>query len=119
MTRFVVFAILFALPSLASAEFAPVSEKDSFLSVINGRTLSNRLFGVDLAVLPNGTIQGQAQGSPITGTWSWQNGFFCREMDWDGYAIDYNCQLVELRGSDEMRFTVDQGAGRSARFKLR
>jgi len=40
-------------------------------------------------------------------------------MDWDGTAIKYNCQLVELRGSDEMRFTVDRGAGRSARFRLR
>jgi len=119
MTRFVVFAIIFAMPSLASAEFVPISDKSRFLATIEGRNLNNRLFGVDLRVLSDGTIQGEAQGWPITGTWSWQNGYFCREMDWDGTSIDYNCQLVEIRGGDELRFTVDQGAGRSARFKLR
>lgn len=111
--------LLLSLPTFALAEFSPLSDKSRFLSMIDGKTLSNRLFGVELSVLPDGTIRGEAQGWPITGTWQWQNGFFCREMDWDGYAIGYNCQLVETRGNDELRFTVDQGAGRSARFKLR
>jgi len=39
-------------------------------------------------------------------------------MDWGGYPIDYNCQLVEVRGG-AMRFTVDRGAGDSATFNLR
>jgi hypothetical protein len=33
--------------------------------------------------------------------------------------IEYNCQLVEAKGSDQVRFTVDKGDGRSASFSLR
>ncbi len=109
---------LIATPTLAAAEFVPLNDKSRFLALVNGKTLSNRFFGVNLNVMADGTIQGEAKGWPITGTWSWQSGYFCREMDWDGYEIRYNCQLVEARGSEELRFTVDQGAGRSARFKL-
>lgn len=119
MIRFVLAGVLALAPIAAFAEFAPLNDKAQFVSLVDGKTLSNRLFGISLSVLPNGTITGEAVGSPVTGTWSWQNGYFCREMDWDGYPIEYNCQLVELRGSDELRFTVDQGAGRSASFKIR
>lgn len=118
LNRVIVF-LLCMLPSLALADFQPISEKSRFLAILEGRELRNRVFGVTLDVRSNGTIIGQAQGWPVSGSWSWQDGYFCREMDWDGYAIKYNCQLVELRGTDEMRFTVDRGAGRSARFKLR
>jgi hypothetical protein len=40
-------------------------------------------------------------------------------MDWSGYEIPFNCQLVEALGDDRLRFTVDQGAGDSAEFRLR
>jgi hypothetical protein len=33
--------------------------------------------------------------------------------------IPYNCQLVEERGGEVMRFTVDRGTGDSASFRLR
>jgi hypothetical protein len=33
--------------------------------------------------------------------------------------IDYNCQLVEVSADRSMRFTVDQGKGDSATFRLR
>ncbi len=112
-------ALLIATPALAAAEFAPLSDESRFLELVEGRVLSNRLFGVELSVQRNGTIQGDAAGWDITGTWDWQDGYFCREMQWGGDPIKYNCQLVEVRGSDEMRFTVDQGRGRSASFRLR
>jgi hypothetical protein len=40
-------------------------------------------------------------------------------MDWSGYPIPLNCQLVEAKGDEEIRFTVDKGEGDSASFKLR
>ena len=33
--------------------------------------------------------------------------------------IAYNCQLVEARDGEVMRFTVDRGKGDSASFRLR
>ena len=66
----------------------------------------------------DGRIDGSAVGWDITGTWQWQDGYFCREMAWGGDPIPYNCQLVEVEGDDRIRFTVDRGAGRSAAFSL-
>jgi len=114
------FVFLFALSATpALADYRPVSDRAEFLSFMDGKRLSNRLYGITLNVTPDGAIAGTGAGWDITGTWSWQDGFFCREMSWGGDPIPYNCQLVEIRNGNEMRFTVDQGAGDSASFKLR
>lgn len=107
-----------ALPALAN-DFEPVTELSDFLSIIEGRELRLGLFGIAIRVTPDGRIDGSALGDPITGSWNWQDGFFCRELDWGGTPIPYNCQLVEVRGTGVLRFTVDQGAGDSAQFNLR
>jgi len=92
--------------------------KKKFITFISGTSLTNRLYGVTLMVSASGDISGEAFGRAINGDWTWQDGYFCREMAWGDRAIPYNCQLVEARGN-EIRFTSDQGAGDSASFKLR
>ena len=94
-----------------------MKDQATFLSLVDGKLLRNRLYGVRLNVFGNGQIQGEAVGWGITGTWSWQDGYFCREMNWGGDTIPYNCQLVEIRGNS-IRFTVDRGAGDSAAFRI-
>jgi hypothetical protein len=111
-------AALAALPAAAN-DFEPVTDLSEFLSVIEGRELRLGLFGISLKVTPDGRIDGTAMGDDVTGSWAWQDGFFCREMDWGGTPIPYNCQLVEVRGNGVIRFTVDQGQGDSAQFNLR
>lgn len=107
-----------AAPAVADS-YVPVTDQATFLSLIQGKELRNFLYGVRLNVFENGSIQGAAVGWDITGTWSWQDGYFCREMNWGGDPIPYNCQLVEASGSERVRFTVDRGAGDSASFRLR
>lgn len=108
------------LPLPAAAEgFEPVKEKDRFLDLVQDRELRIGLYNLSLNVLPDGRIDGSAMGWGITGQWTWKDGYFCREMDWSGMEIDYNCQLVEADGSEKLRFTVDQGKGDSATFRLR
>ncbi len=102
----------------AAADWQTVTDEGSFLSLLDGRQLTIRLYNLALSVMPNGQIAGGALGWDITGTWSWENGYFCREMDWGGDPIPYNCQLVEVDG-DLVRFTTDQGAGESASLRLR
>lgn len=112
--------IVTLLPGPALAEgFEPVQDESQFLQLVGGRVLRIGLYDLSLRVRPGGVIEGSAMGWAITGNWSWQDGFFCRSMDWSGTEIDYNCQLVEARGSDVLRFTVDQGSGESATFRLR
>jgi hypothetical protein len=118
--RAVVLACLLMLPLPALAEsFEPIKEKDRFLDLIQNRELRIGLYNLSLNVLPDGRIDGSAMGWDITGQWSWKDGYFCREMDWSGTPISYNCQLVEADGAEKLRFTVDQGKGDSATFRLR
>jgi hypothetical protein len=97
----------------------PIKDQATFVSLVQGKELRNFFYGVRLNVMENGHIAGAAVGWDIKGTWTWQDGFFCREMSWGGDPIPYNCQLVEARGNDRVRFTIDQGAGNSASFRLK
>ena len=110
--------LVLATPAMAD-RFEPVKDKSRFLSLVENRTLRIGLYNLSLSVLPDGRIDGSALGWKITGTWAWKDGYFCREMDWSGTPIRYNCQLVEAEGAEKLRFTVDQGKGDSATFRLR
>jgi len=99
--------------------FSAITDRTEFLSTLAGRDLRLSTYGLTLTVTADGRIEGRAIGAPVTGNWSWQGGYFCREMQWGGTEIPYNCQLVESAAPNRMRFTVDQGAGQSATFTLR
>jgi hypothetical protein len=112
----VVAAFTFALPQAAFAELKRVQDKSEFVSLVQGKTLSRPL--VRLTVSPDGNITGRGATWDVTGSWKWQDGFFCRDLNWGGDDLGYNCQAVLANGS-EMRFIADQGAGQSADFRLR
>ncbi len=111
-------ALAAALPAAAEG-FSRISDRNDFVEAVSGKELRMGLFGISLKVEEDGEIRGSALGWDVTGRGEWQDGYFCREMDWSGYPIPKNCQLVEARGGEEIRFTVDRGAGDSASFKLR
>lgn len=104
------------LPQAAMAELKRIENKSEFVQLVQGKTLSRPL--VSLTVTPDGKITGRGATWDITGSWDWKNGFFCRDMNWGGDDLGYNCLAVLANGS-EMRFIADQGAGQSADFRLR
>jgi hypothetical protein len=106
-----------ALPAMAES-YTPIRDRSEFLSLIEGREMRLALFRIKIEVLRDGRIEGSALGWELNGTWDWKDGYFCREMNWGGSPIAPNCQLVEARGNRDIRFTVDQGAGESASFRL-
>ena len=111
---------LLATPVSAVAnDFEPVRDQGEFLKLVQDRVLRSGLYDLAISLMPDGRIEGSALGWQITGQWQWQDGYFCREMDWSGTPIAYNCQLVEVQGGDKLRFTVDRGAGDAAVFRLR
>ncbi|WP_439153841.1 dihydrodipicolinate reductase [Yoonia sp.] len=120
MKRHLIALLLAFAPAPAFAEsYVSVMDKDTFLSLIDGRQLRHGFYPITLNVLGNGEIQGSAIGWDITGSWDWQDGYFCRDLTWGGDPLGYNCQLVEVRSDGRIRFTVDRGAGDSAAFRLR
>lgn len=110
-----VFLSLSAAEPVAAEEFDVVDSADRFVSLVNGREL--RRLGIRLNVTPEGEIIGRAFGAPVTGAWTWQGGYFCRDLFWNGDDLGYNCQLVQENG-DTLRFTSDQGSGMSADLTL-
>jgi hypothetical protein len=116
--RLIALFVTLAAPASAT-EFEPVHDRATFLALVAGKTLHIGLYGLTLEVRPDGQITGSALGAAVTGTWAWQDGYFCRQMAWGHHDIKANCQLVEQRGPNELRFTVDRGKGQSAAFRLR
>ncbi len=104
---------LAATPALA---FDRIADRAAFLSAVEGRTLS--AFAVRLKVAGDGTLSGRAFGRDVVGTWTWEDGYFCRTMQAGDRLFDRNCQLVE-RDGDTLRFTADRGAGDIADLRLR
>ncbi|MBS1301901.1 dihydrodipicolinate reductase [Loktanella sp. SALINAS62] len=115
--RLAVLAAFFPVAALAQ-DWQRVSDENEFLSLVSTQRLTHLLYNIDITVSPTGAIAGDAVGWDVTGEWSWQDGYFCRSLFWGGDDLGYNCLLVEARG-DELRFTVDQGTGRSASLRLR
>ena len=116
--RAVYLSLCFIAAPVAALAFEPVTDRAVFLEKMAGRSLYMGLFDLSLTVAEDGTIRGSALGWNVTGKWDWKDGLFCRDMDWSGMEITYNCQLVEI-DDDKLRFTADAGAGRAASFTLR
>ncbi len=107
-------AALTAAP--AASDYRPVTDQSEFTQLVVGRDMTR--VGITVRVTPAGAITGRAFGQPVSGNWSWQNGFFCRDLFWGDTEFGYNCQAV-ARNGNSVRFTSDRGAGRSASLQLR
>lgn len=115
----VVLAVLLILglaaPAMAES-FAPVTKRDRFVSLIEGRDLTR--FGITLNVTSDGQIKGRAFGRDVTGAWRWNGDYFCRDLYWGSMDLGPNCQAVRVQGNT-LRFISDQGAGQFADLSLR
>ncbi|MFK7744351.1 MAG: dihydrodipicolinate reductase [Roseobacter sp.] len=114
MTLITVATLICASP--AFAEFSQVVDQETFVSLVKGKELKRPF--VNLEVLPDGEITGRGAAWPVEGNWTWNDGYFCRDLFWGGDALGYNCQEVQVTGN-RIRFTSDRGAGDSAEFRLR
>ena len=116
--RAALFALLstfLAAPVMAEG-FSQITDRSQFVSLIENRDLTR--FGIRVNVTPAGDIKGSAFGSSVTGAWRWDGPYFCRDLYWGDMDLGANCQAVERKGNT-MRFTSDQGQGRSADLYLR
>lgn len=109
-------ALIFGLASPVAAEFSKVENAAEFKRLIGGKILTRPL--VKLTVGTDGAIAGKGAAWPISGTWTWKNGYFCWSLEWGGDDLGYNCQEVKASAS-KIRFTSDEGRGDSADFSLR
>lgn len=114
MMRLFPILALVALPAAAQNLYR-VTDRAVFLDRVEGRTLSR--LGIGVEVTREGSISGRAFGGRVTGSWEWQDGYFCREMSWGNSSWDWNCQAVYI-GGDTVRFVADRGQGDTADLSL-
>lgn len=119
LRRALMTALLLVLAAPA-AGFERITDADEFARLIEGRALIR--FGIRLQVSTGdqpqrGQISGRGFGYPVTGAWHWEGGYFCRDLDWGGSDLGFNCQAV-LRNGTVLRFVSDQGGGDYADFRL-
>jgi hypothetical protein len=105
-----------AIATPAAAELSKITSAEEFRSLVAGKTLTRPL--VTLTVGPSGSISGRGAVWDVSGNWTWENGYFCRSLEWGGDDLGYTCMEVEA-SPDKIRFTADQGTGDSADFTLR
>ncbi|WP_179378948.1 dihydrodipicolinate reductase [Jannaschia marina] len=113
MRAFLIALILF--PSTALA-FEPVTDRATFLSLVQGKRLTGD--GVGLVVTSDGAIAGRGFGFRVTGRWDWEGGYFCRTLNSAIRDFPRNCQTVAVQG-DVLRFQADRGTGDVADLTLR
>jgi hypothetical protein len=108
-------ASLIAAETAAAESFQPLRDQRAFVGLVQGRDLTR--FGIRLEVTPAGEIKGSAFGTPVTGQWRWQDGYFCRDLYWGERDLGPNCQEVQVNG-ETLRFISDRGEGMFADLSL-
>lgn len=68
-------------------------------------------------VQPDGTVTGEWNGQPVSGNWSWNDGYYCRSLRIGNTDTGSNCQLIEVEGN-QIRSTNDRGQGRNVTATL-
>ncbi|WP_223425289.1 dihydrodipicolinate reductase [Tateyamaria pelophila] len=116
MRMMILAAMAVAISGAAKAELVKVDDQQKFVTAVAGKTLTRPWVKINLT--PDGRIEGRGLRWDVEGTWSWKDGYFCRDLFWGGDPLGYNCQEVQVHG-ERILFTSDRGAGDSAEFRLR
>lgn len=117
MRMIMIAAVAVALAGAAKAELVKVDDQEKFVTLVAGKTLTRPL--IQINVTTDGRIEGRGARWDVEGTWSWKDGYFCRDLFWGGDPLGYNCQEVQATADGRIKFTSDRGAGDSAFFRLR
>ena len=97
------------------SEYLAIKDKNTFIAAVKDKTLKRPL--IRLEVTEDGKITGRSRLS-VTGQWTWENSYFCRDLFWGSRNLGYNCQQVSRSGK-KIRFTSDKGEGDFADFTVK
>lgn len=98
-TLVIAIAVMGALATTATAEqYTRIMTENQYRSQIVGKT-SRTLDGkVSVMVRPNGTITGEASGTPIAGTWRWVDDKLCTTVVIGNNVRPEACKVVARSG---------------------
>jgi len=104
------------IASVGMADEVSIDNRSDFEAIVAGKQL--RAVGVTLQVSPDGTVSGSAYGQKVTGFWTWDDGYFCRNLALGGRQTPQDCARVTVEDA-KITFITDRGHGKSAWLRLR
>jgi hypothetical protein len=116
MRTFIVVLLATLISPAMADDYTRVTDRGDFVTLVGGKSLTS--LGVTLRVSPSGSISGRAFGSTVSGSWTWNNGYFCRTLKAGSRSFALNCQVVQKKGK-LLRFIADKGAGDKADLRIR
>ena len=104
---------------VSTAAFVRISDGASFAQLIADKRLEvpdkpDRWFRLNA----NGTIVGDVGKGKVSGTWNFENGFWCRTLVAGVSSLGQDCQLVEHKPG-VARFTREEGKGGSGEYLIK
>lgn len=91
-----------------------LKKENEFVNLIDGKKLNR--FLIELSVRKDGSITGI--GTDVTGTWNWQDNYFCRNLSWGNRDLGSDYQKEELKDQN-LFFTSNLGRGGTAGLSVK
>lgn len=105
-----------AAPTVTAPDQGRIVTEDAFRAAIVGKPI--RLGeGAVFTINADNTITGEVNGQAATGTWAFEDGFWCRRIVL-GDIFTEDCQLWVVEG-DRLIITRAKGTGESFSYRLR
>jgi len=107
----ILISVFAAMPILvacaATPDYQPIITKDEYMTQVAGRTMN--LGSGTTVTHEDGTMTGAVKDGEVKGTWSWEDGKFCREGTVGTEKLERACQMMEVAG-DKVRVTRADGS---------
>ena len=101
--------------SAANSGKKKIETEQEFRDVVVEKRLSNK-HGYTM-VHEDGTLSGDFGGKKMTGTWSWDDKYFCRTAKLGSKKFPLNCLTVTVSG-DKATFRRNKGMGKRTKYRL-
>ena len=101
--------------SAAGSGKKKIETEQEFRDVIVGKRLSSKHGHV--IVHDDGTMTGEFGSKNLTGTWNWDNRYFCRTAKLGSKKFSLDCQTVTVSG-DKVTFQRNKGTGKRNKYRL-
>lgn len=101
-----------------NVEFERIASKEQYLELVAGRVAQMKGSNFSSTAFADGTMKGGGGDRKLSGTWTWEDGFFCREGTIGSDVLKRDCQIIEISG-DTLKVKRNRGEGENVVLQLK
>lgn len=95
-----------------------ITTKEQYIELVAGRAAKSKGSDFSSTALADGTLTSTGGSKKLSGTWTWEEGYFCREGTIGSEPLERDCQIIEIAG-DSLKVNRNKGEGESVILKLK